>query len=651
MDFPWDQVKETIEQNRLPENRSVYAYDLAWEPHFEGQEQRRKEHGGEWGKWIQKEYGSLDSALGKWGYSPEIVEGSPQVPSSRQWYESGPWNAMVADYAAFLNELLESRYGDARRKVRTIDKNHLVSFRMQHSGDPTYWGPTWIPYPLDGLVDAVDILEPEAYGRIGGWDRVRPGMFTAAYARAIAPNLPVFWAEMGLSCWDPNVGAATTPKQEGVAEYYRNFLKMARESYANGIAFWWFPGGYRTNENSDYGILNPDGTDRPVTRVIRENASLIENLGQRPEPDVILPMDRSWKPGGIAGTYEEVQTEFWEAIEKGKQVALWDVRSPTETFARLEKPFLRFKSSRAIVRDGSHNAFTDIANWRDRYYVAYRKGTTHMTMDGIVEVRSSEDGENWTVAATFDTGNDDRDVKLLATPDRLIAQWSSAKDEDRAYHSSFLGYTDDGENWVGPRLSVQNGRSWRAKQVGNGYYCAVNTPYRRSDQVWSVDLYRSGKGLEWEMVSTIVYGDSVNETSIHPEPDGSLLAIVRRKYPNDRPLLYRAEPPFMEWKQEGEIPIVFQGPGIWEVEGRRVAIGRYYPEKNAPRTGVFELVGKELLWMLDLPSGGDSSYAGLVRRDDHTLWVAYYSDHAYKDNLWTKGQPSDVFLAEIEIVK
>lgn len=651
MDFPWEQVKETIQKNRLAENRTVFAYDLAWEPHFEGKEPRQEEHGEEWNRWIESKYGSLETAAENWGHAPEIVEGSAQVPGSRQWYEPGPWNEMLADYSHFLDELLGNRYGEARKKVRTIDNRHLVSFRMQHSGDPTYWGPTWIPYPLEGLVDAVDILEPEAYGRIGGWDRVKPGMFTAAYCRAIAPDLPVYWAEMGLSCWDPQKGAVTAEKESVVADYYRDFLRMARESYANGISFWWYPGGYRTNENSDYGILNPDGTDRPVTRVIRENASLIENLGQRPKPDVILPMDRSWKPGGLAGSYDEVASEYWEAVEEGKQVALWDVRSPTETFPRLEEPFLRFKSSRAIVRDGSHNAFTDIAYWRDRYYVAYRKGTTHMTMDGIVEIRASEDGENWTVTATFDTGNDDRDVKLLSTPDRLIAQWSSAKDENRAYHSSFLGYTEDGANWIGPQLSIQNGRSWRAKRSEEWYYCAVNTPYRRSDQVWSVDLYRSREGLEWEMVSTIATGDSVNETSIHPEPDGSILAIVRRKFPNDRPLLYRAEPPSMEWKQEGEIPIVYQGPGIWEVEGRRVAIGRYYPEQNDPRTGVFELVGKELLWMMDLPSGGDNSYAGLVRKDESTLWVSYYSDHGYRDNLWKKGQPSDVYLAEIEIVK
>ena len=38
----------------------------------------------------------------------------------------------------------------------------------------------------------------------------------------------------------------------------------------DGVAWWWYPGGYRVNERSDFGIINPDGTDRPVTKVIRE---------------------------------------------------------------------------------------------------------------------------------------------------------------------------------------------------------------------------------------------------------------------------------------------------------------------------------------------------------------------------------------------
>ena len=73
---------------------------------------------------------------------------------------------------------------------------------MQHAGDPTHNAPGLLPYDFWGLRHAVDIWEPEAYGRIGDWERVKAGRFTADYARLCNPNLPIVWAEIGNSVWD-----------------------------------------------------------------------------------------------------------------------------------------------------------------------------------------------------------------------------------------------------------------------------------------------------------------------------------------------------------------------------------------------------------------------------------------------------------------
>jgi hypothetical protein len=321
MDFPWEQVKEMIETNHLAENRTVFAYDLAWEPHFGG-EDSRSSHEREWNEWIREKHESPEKAFQVWSYTPEGSQGIVPIPPSRHWFSSGEWNGMLADYSQFLQDLIAGPYKEARDKVREIDPNHLVSFRMTNAGDPTYWGPSWIYYDLRGLVDSVDIMEPEAYGRIGDWNRVRPGRFTVDYCRAIAPDLPVFWAEMGKSAWDQTLMESSQSHLEGVADYYRDFLRMLLESHSDGIAFWWYPGGYRTGEKSDYGIINPDGTDRPVTRVIREMAPRVKGQGERPEPDTILSIDRSWRPGGLSGMYDEVKEQYWKAIESGKKVAL-----------------------------------------------------------------------------------------------------------------------------------------------------------------------------------------------------------------------------------------------------------------------------------------------------------------------------------------
>ena len=62
--------------------------------------------------------------------------------------------------------------------------------------------------------------------------------------------------------------------------YYADFYRMMIESGADGVFFWWYPGGFRLGENSDFGIINPDGTDRPATTVIRSEGPAFPQSAQ-----------------------------------------------------------------------------------------------------------------------------------------------------------------------------------------------------------------------------------------------------------------------------------------------------------------------------------------------------------------------------------
>ncbi|MFA6186402.1 MAG: carbohydrate binding domain-containing protein [Phycisphaerae bacterium] len=322
LDFQWEKAKEVIEKNRLSDNRTIFAYDLSWEYRFQSDYYDFPDTIEDWNKWILNKYGTIDSAIAMWHYTPEIKEGLVVPPTHDQWYQSGDWNRMMGDFADCLNMILHNHYSIARRQVKNIAPNHLVSFRMQYSGDPTFvWSPL-VPYDLKGLANAVDIMEPEAYGRIGPRERVKDGIFTNAYARAVAPALPVFWPEVGRSIWENSTMTTPNKLHQESADFYRNFLNMLLESYANGVAFWWYPGGFRTIENSDYGIINPDGTDRPVTRVIREFAPKFKRMGPVPVPEVWVRYPHDWKPGGIAGAYKEIKNEFWRNIDAGKVTGL-----------------------------------------------------------------------------------------------------------------------------------------------------------------------------------------------------------------------------------------------------------------------------------------------------------------------------------------
>jgi hypothetical protein len=75
---------------------------------------------------------------------------------------------------------------------------------------------------------------------------------------------------MGYTAWDAQQMATSPGGLEFIARFYTDFYRLLNESGVDGVFFWWYPGGYRLNERSDFGIINPDGTDRPVTRVVRE---------------------------------------------------------------------------------------------------------------------------------------------------------------------------------------------------------------------------------------------------------------------------------------------------------------------------------------------------------------------------------------------
>lgn len=51
---------------------------------------------------------------------------------------------------------------------------------------------------------------------------------------------------------------------------------MLSKSGSDGVYFWWYPGEYRVDEKSDYGIINPDETYRPATYVIKEHQNVFK---------------------------------------------------------------------------------------------------------------------------------------------------------------------------------------------------------------------------------------------------------------------------------------------------------------------------------------------------------------------------------------
>src|SRR3954447_27028933 len=117
-------MKELIDFYHMPDNDTIFAYDLAWEPNFGNQAEQQGNFGEDWTKWVHKKYSALDDAAKAWGMPPVFAEKKTNVlsvPTMHQLTQDGDWRWLVADYRQFLDEKLGAAYGEARRLVRTAD--------------------------------------------------------------------------------------------------------------------------------------------------------------------------------------------------------------------------------------------------------------------------------------------------------------------------------------------------------------------------------------------------------------------------------------------------------------------------------------------------------------------------------------------------
>ena len=115
------------------------------------------------------------------------------------------------------------------------------------------------------------------------------------------------------------------------------------------------------------------------------------------------------------------------------------------------------------------------------------------------------------------------------------------------------------------------------------------------------------------------------------------MCLLRRDPP--AAMLGTAKAPYTDWTWK-DLGIRVGGPELIQLkDGRFIAAGRKY--SGGAKTAIWELDPKQgkLHELVTLPSGGDTSYPGLVEYDGK-LWVSYYSSHEGK---------TSIYFAEVEL--
>lgn len=292
-------------------------------------------------------------------------------------------------------------------------------------------------------------------------------------------------------------------------------------------------------------------------------------------------------------------------------------------------------SVKKIWDAGSHNAFTDLIRWRDKWYCVFREADAHVGGDGKLRVLESADGDAWhSVALVAERGVDLRDPKLSITPDGrlMIVAGGSIYNGTRKLQGRQprVTFSKNARDWTPPKRVLKEGDwLWRVTwNDGRAYGVSYDSS---ASPDWRLKLVASDDGEHYEIVTNLEVPGRPNETTLRFLPDGEMLALVRREGANGHAWIGASKPPYKKWTWN-ETKHRVGGPNFIRLpSGELWAAGRSYP--GGAKTVLARMTRDSYKPVLTLPSGGDTSYPGLVWRDG-VLWISYYSSHEGKTSIY-----------------
>lgn len=309
--------------------------------------------------------------------------------------------------------------------------------------------------------------------------------------------------------------------------------------------------------------------------------------------------------------------------------------------ADLEDITLSLLSVDKIWDNAIHSAFTDLAEYKGKYYCAFREGNGHVpdsqgNGNGKIRVLMSDDGTEWSsVALLQKTDCDLRDSKLSVTPDgRLMLLMGGSMDYVDGIPRSIcsqVSFMDEAGSFspvspvsIDPSIRSERDWLWQVTWYNGIGYGVVYRKFETPD--WSAFLVKTTDGVEYQLVTQLQVADQPNEASVAIE-DNEMCIAIRRESGDYNGRVGFSPAPFTKWSWY-DLGIRLGGPDLIVLpNGIRLLGSRGY-RAGGNYTALFGL-NKEhrAVNLLELPSGGtDTGYPGLLLVGDE-LWVSYYSTH------------------------
>jgi hypothetical protein len=290
---------------------------------------------------------------------------------------------------------------------------------------------------------------------------------------------------------------------------------------------------------------------------------------------------------------------------------------------------------RRIWDQAPHNAFTDLVRFNGVFYCVFREGESHVSPDGKIRVLRSKDGADWESAALISSKLGDlRDPKISVTPKRelMLVAAAALRPGSEHRHQTLAWFSSDGVKWLPPRaIGEPDFWLWRvAWHKGKAY----GAGYATKPEVWGLKMYVSeDAGRTFRVLFPEAGSDMERdtETAVAFEPPDTIVWLIRR---TSAAMVQHTNLTTLSGGAGFAMAENIGGPALLRLpNGRYVAAGRLYKPRQRTALCWLDFRSGEMTEFLELPSGGDNSYPGLVY-DNGVLWVSYYSSHEGKASIY-----------------
>jgi hypothetical protein len=227
-------------------------------------------------------------------------------------------------------------------------------------------------------------------------------------------------------------------------------------------------------------------------------------------------------------------------------------------------------------------------------------------------------------------------------------------------------HSPDGATWT-PLAAIGpvEWSFWRIREHAATFYTAA---YHDGDT--EVDLFQSTDGQRWTRGAPIytVAADSPLETELLFLPSGELLALVRMDGTDGEVLgdqgrlrtkVCWSSPPFDHFACPQELlGVRLDGPVAFDWNGRVFVVARkHLATGGRKRTALYELPGASSTSTVaihewgELPSAGDTAYAGVTPLGGTRFLVSWYSGELKLDEPWLFGilDVTNIWIATLDL--